>query len=1189
VDCHGGNPDEYDKQRAHVLPKYPDAWVGSANPVRSYTLLNHELPEFVRFVNPGDLRIAHLTCGIAGCHPSEVERNRKSMMAHGCMLWGAALYNNGSVPNKMPRYGESYSMNGSPQRLVTIPPPDDYEIVYKGVVPFLDPLPRFEITQPGNILRIFERGGKFRPEVGIPDRREEAGRPFLSRLSNRGLGTENRIDPVFIGLHKTRLLDPTLNFLGTNDHPGDYRSSGCTACHMVYANDRSVYNSGPYARFGNRGQTVNPDPCIPKGESGHPIEHRLTVSIPTSQCIVCHVHPGTTVMNSYTGFMWWDEETDAALMYPAKQRYPSAEEAYQTQLRNPNESAVRNNLRDADFVADLADHNHACSQTQFADYHGHGWAFQAVFKKDRHGNLVDRQGQVIEDVPPWKLQAAMTAEGKGRDGIPVHLMDIHLERGMHCIDCHFVQDVHGNGKLQGEVRAAIEIQCIDCHGSVSQRATLRTSGPASYTSSPDGKGRDLTTLRTPFGRRRFERRGDVIVQHSMVEAGRSWVVPQVVDVINPAHPRYNRFAALAKTVRFESDAITWGDVPGGDETRCAHANNNMSCIACHSAWNPSCFGCHLPQKANKKLPQLHNEGDITRNYVSYNFQTLRDDVYMLARDGIVTGNRIGPARSSCAIHVTSYNQNREAIYIQQHTISAGGLSGIAFSTNVPHTVRGRGEARRCTDCHVSINNDNNAILAQLVMQGTQFVNFVGKYCWVGAGKHGFFGIVVTEDEEPQAVIGSYLHRFAFPDYFRAHQERGLQLRYAVEHPGRDIGEQLVNPLGEAEILCVQLRGEYLYAACGKAGVRIFDVSFVDHKGFSERIFTAPVSPAGQRLYVRTAYASHVCAPTTLAPDPTRTQLRENREPAIPAAYGYIYVADRHEGLILIGVATLLDGDPLNNYVQKDVVFNPNGLLNGARFVGCVGTYLYVCCDAGLVVVDVQEPTRPIVTAVVGPAHGIVEPVAFDRQFRYGFVCDREGLKVLDITVPGIPRVVASLALSQARSVYVARTYAYIAGGSDGLVIVDVENPEKPRVYLRFDAGGQLNDVRDVKLGMTYTSAFAYVADGRNGLRIIQLTSPETPGYMGFSPRPRPRLIASYKLPRGAQALCISKGLDRDRAVDECGNQIAVFGRIGARPLNLEEQRRLYLRNGKVWRVSDDPDHPMYGSPRRNQGMDNARE
>ncbi len=113
--------------------------------------------------------------------------------------------------------------------------------------------------------------------------------------------------------------------------------------------------------------------------------------------------------------------------------------------------------------------------------------------------------------------------------------------------------------------------------------------------------------------------------------------------------------------------------------------------------------------------------------MSYNFQTLRDDVFMLARDGNVTGNRISPARSSCAIHVGSYNGNRESIYFQQQTISGEGFSGISFSTNVPHTVSGTDGTKQCTDCHVSKNNDNNAIMAQLLMQGTNYLNFIGRY------------------------------------------------------------------------------------------------------------------------------------------------------------------------------------------------------------------------------------------------------------------------------------------------------------------------------------------------------------------------------------------------------------------------------------------------------------------------------
>jgi hypothetical protein len=46
-------------------------------------------------------------------------------------------------------------------------------------------------------------------------------------------------------------------------------------------------------------------------------------------------------------------------------------------------------------------------------------------------------------------------------------------------------------------------------------------------------------------------------------------------------------------------------------------------------------------------------------------------------------------------------------------------------------------------------------------------------------------------------------------------------------------------------------------------------------------------------------------------------------------------------------------------------------------------------------------------------------------------------------------------------------------------------------------------------------------------------------------------------------------------VDESGNQIGVFGRVGARPLTGDEQRRLYLRNGVPWFVTDDPKDPRY--------------
>jgi len=85
---------------------------------------------------------------------------------------------------------------------------------------------------------------------------------------------------------------------------------------------------------------------------------------------------------------------------------------------------------------------------------------------------------------------------------------------------------------------------------------------------------------------------------------------------------------------------------------------------------------------------------------------------------------------------------------------------------------------------------------------------------------------------------------------------------------------------------------------------------------------------------------------------------------------------------------------------------------------------------------------------------------------------------------------------------------------------------------------------------------------------VQLFSPgDNPAFSGFSPRPTPKLIASYRT-RGP-ALAVSKGIDRDRAVDESGNQLAVFGRRGARPFNRQEMERMFLREGEVYTVIDD--------------------
>jgi hypothetical protein len=857
----------------------------------------------------------------------------------------------------------------------------------------------------------------------------------------------------------------------------------------------------------------------------------------------------------------WDYESDGKWMYPDKQKFPSAKEAFAMIEANPEEAVLRGNWSDPNFLRTVTKLNPKLKNTQFADYHGHGWIFRAVFKKDRKGNLLDQEGKIIPPHSPHKFHGVVPLEGS--DGEmevaecrsaqkAVHLKDIHAEKGMHCIDCHFKQDNHGNGKLYGEFHNAIEIRCIDCHGTVAERATLRTSGLAAPNGSTEtsASGSNLLERFTPYKEKQFTKRGDRIFQRAMLNDTLQWEIPQVVDIVDPSSKHFNPKARAAKL------AATGGGEWAAPMAKSllAHSTEKMECYTCHSSWVTNCFGCHLPQQANWKKAMNHYEGEMSRNWTTYNPQVIRDDGFMLCVNGTTKGNKVAPARSSSALLLSSRNANREQIYNQQPPISAPGYSSQAFNPHFPHTVR-KTETKTCSDCHISEKNDNNAWMAQVLLHGTNFVNFMGKYAYVGNGKEGFEAVQVTEQNEPQAVIGSYLHRLAYPDYYKKHVTNGRKLEAAYHHGGTNIQS-------------LQLRGEYLYTANGEDGFRVYDVANVDNKGFSERIVSAPVSPFGQDTQVKTKYATAIALPTNMPIDTKRVHRPENQEQwPIHPLYSYAYVTDKYEGLILVDVMTLADNNPRNNFLKRALAFNPQGVLNGASNLTLAGNYAYICCDAGLVVVSLAEPLKPRIVSSIG-APKIKNPKAVAIQFRYAFVCDAEGVKVIDVTFPEKPKFVNSFVpLKEAHNIYVARTYAYVAAGAQGLVILDAENPEALKIAQVFTAKGQINDTRDVKVASTNASVFAYLADGKNGLRVIQLTSPENPTYLGFSPRPTPKLIATYKT--HGEALALSKGLDRDRAVDESGNQVSVFGRLGSRPFTLAEQQKLYLRDGKIWTVSDD--------------------
>lgn len=1304
VDCHGGNATvrgnpnlgfedpAYVKAReaAHVLPLYPKSWhyPSSANPKRTYTLLNRESPEFIRFINPSDYRVARESCG--ACHSDVIEASERSLMSTGAMLWGGAAYNNGIVPLKNYMFGEAYTRDGKPACIVSpstkmtpeqISKACDIKVtsgdiltdqqMKRGALGKFYPLPTWHVIPPGDVFRVFERGGRnintTFAEVGLPNslgqiqRLEEPGRPDLKQ-SNRGPATGLRVAIPVLNIHKTRLNDPFMWFMGTNDQPGDYRHSGCSGCHVIYANNREKYASLTYAQYGRDGQTATVDPTIsgklepaddghggghgkghegemphmvpadghgalkqpgeaePVKEKGHPIRHAFTRAIPTAQCMNCHMHQPNIFLNTYLGYTMWDYESDAPLMWPEKQKYPTIKETHEVLDRNPEGAAVRGKWADVDFLRRVFDDvNPKAKDTQFADYHGHGWNFRGIFKRDRNGNLLDADGNmatygtdkahIIANDDPEKFRKANSPEFPEvgtQKGKAVHMMDIHAEKGMQCADCHFAQDSHGNGFLYGEVANAIEIGCKDCHGTADAYPTLLTSGPAARP-----QGNNLALLRNMDGQRRFEwmtgadgRRK--LVQRSIIDPKLVWDVSLVKDAVDPTSSHFNLKAARAKLMSkmgAEDGKFAFGS--GVPTTERAHPEGEMACFTCHLSWSTSCGGCHLPIEANFKTKVQHFEGEETRNFATYNPQVARDDMFQLGKHQTTKGNQIAPVRSTSALVLSSTNVSRERIYIQQPPISGIGFSSQAFAPHFPHTVR-RQETKTCTDCHLSDKDDNNAIMAQLLLLGTNYVNFVGLNAWTGL-EGGFEAVRVTEWDEPQAVIGSYLQRWAYPDYYKLHVEQNKrELKNWVR--GKTFDKKLSGEPGGIEefrnivqgtpdrVGCLQMRGEYMFAAQGKGGFRVYDIASVANKGFSERITTSPFLSQGAQ--VPTSDATCMALPTGQAINPLRNTaaLRGlNQEQPFSPIYAYAFITDRKEGLIAVNVETFGDGEFRNNTIKRALTFNPDGVLTGARHITLAGDYAYIVTDKALVTVHLTKPwsrEKPCDVSETGnetclaPEIRSVVPLTDARasavQFRYLWVTDAEGLKLFDITRMDTPVAVpaATVPLADARRIYLARTYAYVAAKGQGLAIIDITRPMAPVVYRLETFGGQMNDVEDVVVGSTNASLFAYVADGRNGLKVLQLTSPDTqPNFYGFSPAPMPQLIAWARTP--SPALSLSKGLDRDRAVDETGGQIAIFGRLGSRPFTRPEMEQLFLTSkGVPFKVSDTGTMGSWVGPQR---------
>jgi hypothetical protein len=146
--------------------------------------------------------------------------------------------------------------------------------------------------------------------------------------------------------------------------------------------------------------------------------------------------------------------------------------------------------------------------------------------------------------------------------------------------------------------------------------------------------------------------------------------------------------------------------------------------------------------------------------------------------------------------------------------------------------------------------------------------------------------------------------------------------------------------------------------------------------------------------------------------------------------------------------------------------------------------------SGLKVVDVRNPTQPVVIGEAGPAvfsYGI----AINATATVAYVADyTAGVRLFDISTPTTPQLLRTIDTpNEARDVLVAPggRYLFVADGFSGLQVIDLEAAGGPAIVHATDTPGYA-----ISLSLSPAGNTLFVADGTS-LRAFDVSNPADTG------------------------------------------------------------------------------------------------
>ncbi|MEO0600156.1 MAG: hypothetical protein AAF211_01900 [Myxococcota bacterium] len=695
--CHGGNPDGLGRTESHVPP--PPEIGDELNLINdqqayfnyltrtgldkyeSYTVngVTYSPIDYIQFMNPGDFRVVtdQRGCGNSGCHYDEHVQWAPGAPLGSDRFFSKTMFTIGDAPP----VNDGYYQNTAAGYAWRAQQDDEWVTTEDQFtsVPQLYEIPT-GLANYGDPTGVYQNpdynAANLANDVWAVD--NEGGPGTYVNQIREGTELHNVVMEAVVG----NCADCHAYSSGANNRYADFRSSGCTSCHMEYSMDGRSRSTDPNVP---KLEPADPD-AIAAPERAHIMDHQIrnvarvlpgggfVRGASDLVCVGCHQGSNRTVMQYWGVRIDQNQDLENNIQYPA----------------NP-----------VNFV-------NAADDTRFFD--------PAVNNNTFNGRAAE-QIIVFEDY-----------DGDNRDDTPE---DVHYEAGMGCIDCHGSRDVHNgtegdatSGKLVSQQDAAVGITCVSCHGNETYAATAPCT---TY----DGQPADCAVDRfgNPLRHVTRDGQGDFWLR-SRVD-GAVHYLPQTRDTIKlnqKDHPITGQLLYDAEA------AYAMGRIGAAQNEGPIQINpllapdgfshmDDIGCEACHASWTNTCIGCHLTGIYDGD-PNNYFFNNVDGERVAFTFAA--DFTYItpiwfsiqMHTDGTV-GN--GQGGMKLFYKYIDINNDTSDVFAFTDLNGNGNRAGIqgrddfpALSHNkmVAHSIRGAVDNQNegvagCVKCHITVDGYAN--------------------------------------------------------------------------------------------------------------------------------------------------------------------------------------------------------------------------------------------------------------------------------------------------------------------------------------------------------------------------------------------------------------------------------------------------------------------------------------------------